>query len=283
MQAFSVQTGELTLQGLTFGSGSEIVIALHGWLDNCHSFMPLLKDKQLEQTWYCVDFPGHGKSDWRSPDAHYYFIDYIDDIYNLIAALKFDKVHLVGHSMGAMAAGLFASCFAEKVKSVTLIEGVGVVTTPPEEVVEQLRKAIINRSKVNAKSPRNYKKQQDIVKARALVSDLPNELVEVLMQRNSIKTDSSWQISCDPKLKTHSGFRFDEAQCIAAIKTLSVPTQVILGQQGYLFVRQNLDKYAIHYKQLKVQEIAGGHHCHMQSPSACLKHIHAFILQNGSS
>ncbi|MGO2011995.1 MAG: alpha/beta fold hydrolase [Pseudoalteromonas sp.] len=283
MQSFSVQTAGLTLQGLTFGSSNEIVIALHGWLDNCHSFIPLLKDKPLQQKWYCVDFPGHGKSDWRSPDAHYYFIDYVDDIYNLIESLNYKKVHLVGHSMGAMAAGLFASCFPEKVKSVTLIEAGGMVTTPESEVVEQLRKAILNRNKANLKSPRHYTDQQSIVRARALVSDLPIELVELLMKRNSIKTDSGWQISCDPKLKIHSGFRFDEAQCITAIKNLTVPTQVILGQQGYLFVRQNLDRYAIHYKQLKIVEIAGGHHCHMQSPDACLEHIHAFILQNSSS
>lgn len=275
--------GALTLRGLTFGKGDDVVIALHGWLDNCHSFVPLLKNKQLSQTWYCVDFPGHGKSDWRSEDAHYYFIDYIDDIYNLIAELKVDKVHLVGHSMGAMAAGLFASCFADKVKTVSLIEGVGVVTTPSDEASEQLRKAIINRRKLKTKTVRNYERQQDITTARALVSDLPDDLVALLMQRNSVHTETGWQISCDPRLKTHSGFRFDEAQCIATIKNLTVPAQLIFGSDGYLFVRQNLDKYAIHYKELKIEEIAGGHHCHMQSPDACLEHIHAFMLQKASS
>ncbi|TMN73370.1 alpha/beta hydrolase [Pseudoalteromonas sp. S1727] len=285
MHPFSVQSGELTLHGLTFGQGKEIVIGLHGWLDNCHSFLPMLENNTLSATWYCIDFPGHGKSDWRGADAHYYFIDYIDDIddiYNLIDKLSVAKVHLVGHSMGAMAAGLFASCFAEKVKSVTMIEGLGVITTPSEEVVTQLRKAILNRHRIKQKVPRYYDSKQTLYQARAQVSDLPLDLVTVLMERNIIKGEQGWLLSTDPKLKNHSGFRFDEQQCITAISEINVPCQLILGHQGYPFVKQNLDKYGCYYKGLIVNKVVGGHHCHMQSPSECLQHVQAFMLQTGA-
>lgn len=279
---FSVQSGELTLHGLTFGQGEEVVIGLHGWLDNCHSFLPMLENNVLSATWYCIDFPGHGKSDWRSTDAHYYFIDYIDDIYNLIDKLGVDKVHLVGHSMGAMAAGLFASCFAEKVKSVTMIEGLGVITTPSVQAVEQLRNAILNRRRIKQKIPRHYDSKQTIYQARAQVSDLPFDLVTVLMERNIIKSDRGWLLSTDPKLKNHSGFRFDEQQCIAVISEINVPCQLILGRQGYAFVADNFEKYSIYYKELIVSKIEGGHHCHMQSPTECLQQVQAFMLQTGA-
>lgn len=282
MHPFSVQSGELTLHGLTFGQGEEVVIGLHGWLDNCHSFLPMLENNVLSATWYCIDFPGHGKSDWRSTDAHYYFIDYIDDIYNLIDKLGVDKVHLVGHSMGAMAAGLFASCFAEKVKSVTMIEGLGVITTPSVQAVEQLRNAILNRRRIKQKIPRHYDSKQTIYQARAQVSDLPFDLVTVLMERNIIKSDRGWLLSTDPKLKNHSGFRFDEQQCIAVISEINVPCQLILGRQGYAFVADNFEKYSIYYKELIVSKIEGGHHCHMQSPTECLQQVQAFMLQTGA-
>lgn len=282
MHPFSVQSGELTLHGLTFGQGNEVVIGLHGWLDNCHSFLPMLEKSMLSATWYCIDFPGHGKSDWRGADAHYYFIDYIDDIYNLIDQLGVDKVHLVGHSMGAMAAGLFASCFGEKVKSVTMIEGLGVITTPSEQAVEQLRNAILNRRRVKQKRARDYDSKQTIYQARAQVSDLPFDLVTVLMERNIIKSEQGWLLSTDPKLKNHSGFRFDEQQCIAVISEINVPCQLILGRQGYAFVNENLDKYSIYYKELIVSKVEGGHHCHMQSPTECLQQVQAFMLQSGA-
>jgi len=41
VQPFSYQTGDKTLHGLTFGHGEEVVIALHGWLDNANSYLPM--------------------------------------------------------------------------------------------------------------------------------------------------------------------------------------------------------------------------------------------------
>lgn len=282
MQPFSIQSGELQLHGLTFGEGKEVVIALHGWLDNCHSFIPMLENAALNATWYCIDFPGHGKSDWRSADAHYYFIDYVDDIYNLINQLGAKQVHLVGHSMGAMVAGLFASCFAEKVKSVTMIEGFGVMTTPSADVVKQLRQAIVKRYELRNKTAKHYASKEQVYKARAFSTDLPDDLIALLMDRNLEVGTNGVSLTTDPKLKNHSGFRFDEQQCIAIINEINVPCQLIIGKQGYPFVTDNLAKYTNYFKGLTVSEIDGGHHCHMQSNEQCLLQVHAFMLQTGA-
>lgn len=277
MQPFSFQTGTQTLRGLTFGHGEETVVALHGWLDNAHSYIPMLENAKLNHTWYCIDFPGHGLSDWRSNDAHYYFIDYIDDVYKFIESLEMSKVHLVGHSMGAMVAGVFASCFSEKVASVNFIEGIGGVTTNSNDVSSQLRKAILNRARVSTKGPRAFESKAHIISARLASGDLEYAQAELLMSRNSYEKAGKWYLTTDPKLKNHSGFRFDEAQCIATIKQIQAPCQLILGEQGFPFVKQNLEAYGKYYKELKIHQIPGGHHCHMQNPALILEHIHAFI------
>ncbi|MEZ7276276.1 alpha/beta fold hydrolase [Pseudoalteromonas sp. 68 DY56-GL68] len=277
MQPFSFQTGTQTLRGLTFGHDEEAVVALHGWLDNAHSYIPMLENAKLNHTWYCIDFPGHGLSDWRSNDAHYYFIDYIDDVYKFIESLEVSKVHLVGHSMGAMVAGVFASCFPEKVASVNFIEGIGGVTTNSNDVSSQLRKAILNRARVSTKGPRAFESKAHIISARLASGDLEYVQAELLMSRNSYEKAGKWYLTTDPKLKNHSGFRFDEAQCIATIKQIQAPCQLILGEQGFPFVKQNLEAYGKYYKELKIHQIPGGHHCHMQNPALTLEHIHAFI------
>jgi len=181
-----------------------------------------------------------------------------------------------------MVAGLFASCFSEYVHSVTFIEGIGCVTTPSDEVCEQLKGAILNRERAYNKKKRVYKSQSAIIEARANTTDLNNELITLLMSRNIKQSELGYELTTDPKLKNHSGFRFDEAQCIGAIKQLIAPSQLILGNQGYSFVKQNLAKYISYYNNLKVINVDGGHHCHMQSSGLCFEHIQAFMLQNGA-
>ncbi|GAA59182.1 hypothetical protein P20652_1041 [Pseudoalteromonas sp. BSi20652] len=282
MQPFNIKINNLNIHGLKTGSGDNVVIALHGWLDNSNSFKPMLSNIDPDQTWYCIDFAGHGLSSWRSDDAHYYFVDYVDDIYQLINAIGVKKVHLVGHSMGAMVAGLFASCFDDYVKSVTFIEGIGCVTTPSEGVCEQLKSAVLNRARLKNKNSRVYKSKESIYKARSQTTDLSEELVALLMDRNIKTVSDGFELTTDPKLKNHSGFRFDEAQCIGAIKDLIAPCQLILGHEGYSFVKQNLAKYISHYNNLNVIHVDGGHHCHMQSSKLCFEHIDAFMVQSGA-
>ncbi|PAJ76336.1 hypothetical protein CJF42_00090 [Pseudoalteromonas sp. NBT06-2] len=261
-------------------AGNVNIVALHGWQDNCASFYPLIK-LLPQYNWLAFDFPGHGHSQWRHSEAHYYFIDYIDDIYQVIVTNFEQPVHIIGHSMGAMAATLFCACFPELVHSVVLIEGVGLVSTPDEEVVSQLRGAILDRyknsSNISVQKLKYYKTLDILVRARMSVSDLDYVHCESLMKRNSEKTESGIKLRIDPKLKHHSGFRFNETQAIMVCKQVYVPVKLIIGNQGFKQIKKAISKYSCYYRELTVIKMSGGHHCHMQNPKDAAKIISQFI------
>lgn len=256
------------------------IVALHGWQDNLASFYPLMH-LLPQYNWLAFDFPGHGHSQWRNNQAHYYFVDYIDDIYQVISENYSTPVHILGHSMGAMTATLFAACFPELVRSVVLIEGIGLVTTPDEDVVSQLRTAILNRGqsadKNDKKASRVYKDLNSLIKVRMAVSDLEYEHCALLMKRNSENTELGIKLRIDPKLKHHSGFRFNEAQAIMTTKQVKAATKLIVAEQGYEQIKHSIKIYSKYYSELSIETVKGGHHCHMQNPQKVASIIREFI------
>jgi pimeloyl-ACP methyl ester carboxylesterase len=66
------------------------------------------------------DQRGHGKS--IKPEHGYAPQDYAQDLRLIIDELGWDRFHLVGHSMGARNALVFADLFAERVRSLTMVD-----------------------------------------------------------------------------------------------------------------------------------------------------------------
>mgnify|MGYP006388282055 CR=1 FL=1 len=67
------QVNNLQLAGLSWGEpGEKPLLALHGWLDNAASFIPLLP---LLEKYHVValDFAGHGGSEHRAAGYDYVF------------------------------------------------------------------------------------------------------------------------------------------------------------------------------------------------------------------
>ena len=88
--------------------GSPTIVALHGWLDNAHSFVPLmgvLPDFRM----VAVDLPGHGASDHKPAGHAYHFIDTIAEAIEILEALGGSPVILMGHSMGGLLAQILGS------------------------------------------------------------------------------------------------------------------------------------------------------------------------------
>ncbi|WP_105254675.1 alpha/beta fold hydrolase [Pseudoalteromonas sp. T1lg75] len=287
MHTFSINNRALTLCGLSNSEQAislhqdDVVIACHGWQDNSASFAPLMRELSPQLPLYAFDWPGHGLSQWRHPQAHYYFIDYVDDLHQVITQCQAQRVHLVGHSLGAMVASLYVACFPEHIASLTLIEGIGLVCAEPEEAKALLMRALAQRAR--GEKIREYPSTDDLVARRLAISDFDEPVGKELMARNiEPGPEGGVRLRTDPRIKHYSAFRYSEAQAHALLDTIDVPTLLIKGTEGYSMVHQNEHKFAHHYSQLSAKVVAGGHHCHMQSALECAQLIGAHLHQSGA-
>lgn len=256
---------------------TSVILCLHGYLDNCHSFVPLLSQLSLDSKYQstqviALDFAGHGKSNHRSHDAHYHQSDYIQDIVALIRQQGWDDVCLVGHSMGGIISCSVAAILDDVVSQVLLIETVGPLTDVACNTVQQMRASIDSRISAAQKTPKHPKSYEHVLHARMQVSQLSLAHTDLIMRRNLVFCSSVPQITShcewgtDSRLRTVSTVRFTEEQAKDIISHIQCPVIIVVAQDGFDRVRTHAQTRADWFKQQTTIQTLGNHYAHMQYP-----------------
>lgn len=271
----------LTLTGLSSGDNSKpLILALHGWLDNAASFIPLsqhLRDYHL----VAIDFAGHGSSQHRSKDAHYHQMDFVHDLHELVVSQGWEKFILLGHSMGGIVGSLYVSSFPEKISHYISIESFGPLTKTAESSPAQLRESIESRLSVQAREAKHPDSIDAVIKARAKAGALSLEAAELLVNRNVFEQDGELRYRTDRRLRTISSLRVTDDQAYSFMQNISCPTLAIKGEGGYTMMREKMQEREAWVKDLKIVECPGGHHLHMDQASDVAQQIICFLKANG--
>jgi len=111
---------------------------LHGWLDVSATFhdlvQPLLPDWQV----LAPDWRGFGLSEW--PQDGYWFMDYLGDLEALLDHYApAGAVRLIGHSLGAQIASIYAGLRPARVEALALLDGLFMPDQPPEQAPKKQR------------------------------------------------------------------------------------------------------------------------------------------------
>jgi pimeloyl-ACP methyl ester carboxylesterase len=113
-------------------------LLLHGWADAGSTFQFLADALPVSRTLIAPDWRGFGASAWAQDG--YWFPDYYADLDALIDRLSPQApLTLIGHSMGANIAMMYAGLRPQRVRAVVSIEGFGLARTRPEQAPERLR------------------------------------------------------------------------------------------------------------------------------------------------
>jgi pimeloyl-ACP methyl ester carboxylesterase len=277
----------LTLHGLACGNETDdIVLCLHGWLDNAASFIPLMTQLSGKRV-IAIDWPGHGLSSHRNPHCHYHFVDYVDDLLILFEHNQWTKITIVGHSMGAMIASAFAAAFPEKISTLSLIDSIGFISADPKDSTKQLRQGLQSRLKMANKNKnknlniKQYSTVKSAVEARMAVSDLKYPEAELIINRSLKKTTNGFEWRYDQRLRNISPYRFTLQQAQQIVSDIDVPVQLIYGLHGLEIVRQGMKFFSPLIEHFQCHELAGGHHIHMEKAQQSAELILQFINTKG--
>jgi pimeloyl-ACP methyl ester carboxylesterase len=110
-------------------SDAPTLFMLHGWMDVSASFQFVVDALRADWQVIAPDARGFGLSDWPVAErggGNYWFHDYLSDLDALVDHYApVGQVNLVGHSMGANVACLYAGARPERVRRVVDLEGFG--------------------------------------------------------------------------------------------------------------------------------------------------------------
>jgi pimeloyl-ACP methyl ester carboxylesterase len=113
-----IRANDIEIYYERYGEGDPIIFS-HGWLDDRTVWNSQIPLAARNHTVVVYDLRGHGQSD--KPIGDYSVQALSGDLHSLVQMLKFEKVTLVGFSLGGMASLMFALQHPAKVTKLVLV------------------------------------------------------------------------------------------------------------------------------------------------------------------
>lgn len=269
------------------------ILALHGWQDNAGTFDRLCPLLPADIPILAIDLPGHGKSSHYPKGMHYYiFWDGIALIRRIVKYYGWDRVTLLGHSLGGALSFMYAAAFPEEVESFISIDIAG----PPardhrkqaanlgDSIDRFLRYETLPESKTPCYS---YDDAIDVVLA-AYDGSVDLQSVEVLMRRGMAPAPAhlgreGFHFSRDLRLKVSLMGMLSLEQVVAHAERIKCRVLNIRAVPGMHF--DNLDYYPSVIEAMRKSsselvylEIPGTHHIQLVNPERISQPIADFLL-----
>ncbi|KLD70167.1 alpha/beta fold hydrolase [Xanthomonas pisi] len=258
--------------------GPRRVLALHGWLDNAASFVPLsahLHAPDLDLV--LLDLPGHGHSAWLPIGAEYTLSSAIHHLLQVADALGWDRFTLLGHSLGGGVASLMAAAAPERIAALVVIEALGALAEPVESTAERLRDSVRSTRTLAQRPLRVFTSMEAPVRARMMANQLTEPAARLLVERGLRAVEGGYSWCTDPRLTLPTAIRMTEAQIDALLASIACPTQAIFATPGQPYFSPPLrDHRVAMVPDARLHLLPGTHHVHMEAPQAVAAVIDGF-------
>ncbi|KAL0121669.1 hypothetical protein PUN28_006872 [Cardiocondyla obscurior] len=264
------------------------VVAIHGWQDNSGTFdrlAQLLPNIAI----LSIDLPGHGLSSHLPLGQFYYvFWDGVLALRRIVKYYKWNKVKLLGHSLGGAISFLYAASYPDEVDSLISLD----IASPSVRDVKktaavtgQYIDRFLNYELLTLDNVPCYEYDEMLeIVEKAYDGSITKEGAEILMKRGMQPAyqKNKYYFSRDPRLKVSllGILSLDlvleyasQIKC-AYLNIRAVPGMKFEQPENYQKV---LDIIKVGAKKFEYREVKGTHHVHLNEPEKIAPIIKDFL------
>jgi pimeloyl-ACP methyl ester carboxylesterase len=264
------------------GGGRTTLLCLHGFLDLSWGFAPIAP--ALAAAGYHVvapDLRGHGDTEWIGAGGYYHFMDYLPDVADLAGASSRDSLVVVGHSMGASIAALFAGVFPDLPRAVVAMEGMRLPEQPDEDLPRRAADWIHGVRRARQRGPRVLP-DVDACAARLRRFDplCPPDVAHFLAERGTMAVAGGRAFKHDPVHVTRGPYPFRLEQWTRYWRAIRCPVLLLEAERTELPPPADMPARVACLRDARTRTIPrAGHMMIRHEPAAVAAEILAFLQE----
>ncbi|HZP40250.1 MAG TPA: alpha/beta hydrolase [Candidatus Binatia bacterium] len=254
---------------LDWGGGRSVVLLLHGFLEHAHAWdfvAPRLA--AAGHRVLALDWRGHGDSEWIGAGGYYHFADYTADLAFLVRALG-GRVALVGHSMGASAALVYAGTEPERVAALVAVDALGPPDAGPETAPARFAAWLAGLERVGRGARVAFAGDDPAARLRERFPRFSADVAAHMARHGTREHDGRRAWKFDPLHRTTTPQPYSRAQAAAFWRRIACPVLYVEGAESAL--RLDASDVADRLRVLRARRVTlpgSGHHPHLEVPDA---------------
>lgn len=257
-----VKLSDLTVSYREAGRGPAIVF-LHGLTGNSGVWVDQFEKLSARYRVIAWDAPGYGQSaDLTTPKAE--INQYVEALSGLLDALKVGRVHVVGHSVGAIVAAAFRRRHKDRVASLSLVEPITGLGRLPEAMRDQAFRA--RKAEMESLGLKGFAARRG--PATVATTAAPELIARAIESAAKLRIQGylkAWEALC-------------QADLFAELRGVDVPTLVVAGTDDSHAPRESCRQIAAGIRGAQFTVLQGvGHSAYLEAPEVLTATLEAFI------
>ena len=282
----------ITVRGLRYhlrhwgNADAPLLVMAHGWMDVSASFQFVVDC--LQRDWHVIapDWRGFGLTEPAHADT-YWFADYLGDLDAILQHISpVQAVNLLGHSMGANVAMLYAGIRPHRIARLINLEGFGMPVSRAEQAPRRYAAWLDELTSVPFM--RGYASQADVAARLQKTNPRLTDARAAFLSTHwaALQADGSWQILADAAHKLSNPLRYQIDDVLACWRQISAPVLWVEAAQTDVWrwlgakeqARVEIDRRIACIKQVETVMIEdAGHMLQHDQPDLLAQHIERFL------